>query len=235
MNDNYKNISCEHADGIVSYLYGEMPASDRNVFETHLAQCGSCTDEFAGISLARYSVYEWNKLEFAEMATPRIVIPYDIDVAFSWFDKLRAALSFGHGLPTAGAAIAAVAIAFGLVMFGSNFYRGERNMLAETNLNNTQTNTRVAISDTPEKPPLGPPASVPVKSMDRNPSAKQAVPVKISDGLHISRPVNFDSAKDKKIAPQKQTRAVPRLNEFAEDEDKTLRLADVFDDIETSE
>jgi hypothetical protein len=238
MNDNDKKI-CEHTDGIVSYLYGEMPESDRNVFETHLAQCDACTDEFAGVSMARYSVYEWNKLEFAKLETPQIVIPYESATpGFSWFDKVREAMSFAHGWPVAGAGLAAVAIVFGLVMFGPDANKDNRD-LAGANLNNTQSNARPIVTETPEnttapKPDGTDPISVPAKSggpsIERETSGRNPVPVKISDDSRDRKPV-----KGVRIAPRKQTRPVPSLSEFAEDEDKTLRLAEMLEDTETSE
>ena len=75
MND-LKNPGCKfHAD-IVPYMYGEMSAAESSAFETHLIDCGVCTDEFAAVSNARYEVYDWKKTEFEPLATPVFTIPY---------------------------------------------------------------------------------------------------------------------------------------------------------------
>ncbi len=63
-------------DDIVSYIYDEIGEADRTKFETHLRGCHECTNEFAGISNARFSVYEWRREEFTDLPTPEIVIPY---------------------------------------------------------------------------------------------------------------------------------------------------------------
>src|SRR4051794_13141264 len=67
---------CGFADEMLSYMYDELASAERERFEEHLPDCVACTDEFAVIAHARFSVYEWQKLEFADMPTPHIVIPY---------------------------------------------------------------------------------------------------------------------------------------------------------------
>src|SRR5881275_1304390 len=72
---NGKN-ECPLNHEIVSYIYGELGGGIELEFETNLADCIACTDEFAAVSNARFSVYEWQKEEFAHLPTPAIVIPY---------------------------------------------------------------------------------------------------------------------------------------------------------------
>lgn len=247
MNDNVNKISCEYADGIVSYLYREMPDSERNVFETHLTQCYSCTDEFAGISVARYSVYEWKKLEFATIATPRIVIPYETansEARASWFDKLREAVSFAHGRQIAGVGLAAIAVISGVVMFGSEFRNGSDEIAGTANANQAEPVSRVIPPETSSV------SSEPVKTAERKPSAPvfagvpaaerngSGKPVKISSGSTRNRdakPSNATVGGDKTNGGRSLSRPMPSLNDFAEEDDKSLRLAEVFEDIETSE
>ncbi len=106
---------------MLAYLYAEMPGAERELFETHLAECGSCIDEFAELSNARYAVYEWQKLEFAPMETPEIVIPFAkksiANGTFSFADKIKAAFGFSNGWAASGAgfAVIAIALAFGFV------------------------------------------------------------------------------------------------------------------------
>ena len=226
MNDH--NIVCEYADGIISYLYGEMLESERNLFEEHLAACDECTDEFAEVAVARYSVYEWNKLEFVNLETPRIVIPYEVN-AVLWVDRLRAVFSFGYGLPAASAGLAVAAIVIGFLFFGSRVSDDNR-YLAVANSSNDQSNIRaVPASDNTAAPRPSDPSEARV-SAGTDDSVRRPVPIKITETLPRKLPV-----RNKTTAPAKQPRSVPRLNEFTEDEDKTLRLAEMLDDIETSE
>ena len=76
MLNNENEKSCGFADEIVTYIYGEISETERSKFEMHLVDCMSCTDEFAGISNARFAIFEWQKEEFAHLSTPEIVIPY---------------------------------------------------------------------------------------------------------------------------------------------------------------
>ena len=72
---NDKN-ACEFSSEIVEYIYGELAPANRERFETHLADCTACIDEFAAVSNSRYSVYEWRKIEFEPLETPVFEIPF---------------------------------------------------------------------------------------------------------------------------------------------------------------
>ena len=104
MANEFEN-KCGFLSDTVSYLYGEMPESERSTFEDHLAGCEACTDEFAGISFSRFSVLEWQRGEFANLPTPEIVIPYETSRSTSWLEA-------AHGLFTVPAFGAAAARCF---------------------------------------------------------------------------------------------------------------------------
>src|SRR5882724_6942846 len=121
LNGNNHN-SCEFFAEIVSYLYNETGREQRSKFEEHLVDCGACTDEFAAISNARFSVFEWQREEFANMPTPEIVIPYTVrKVAddrvgtIGFLSALGKMLSFGSRASLA-LAFAAILICIGLVV-----------------------------------------------------------------------------------------------------------------------
>ena len=113
---------CGFGDEIVSYIYDEMDAAGRRKFESHLASCTLCTDEFAGISDARLSIFEWNREDFAEMPTPEIVIPYAPKpetasaVGGGWFVSLVEMFAFLKSPVTAFAGFAVVARLAGFVL-----------------------------------------------------------------------------------------------------------------------
>jgi len=77
MSNNGNKQSCTHFAEIVSYIYDELTVDQRVGFESHLSDCEICRDEFAGISNARFAVYEWQREEFAPLASPTILIPYE--------------------------------------------------------------------------------------------------------------------------------------------------------------
>ncbi len=85
---------CDRRDELVSYLYAEMPEDQRTRLEAHLLDCTACTDEFAGLSEARFSVFEWQKEEFAPLATPEFTIPYE-KAAVAAVPEKSAAAGFG--------------------------------------------------------------------------------------------------------------------------------------------
>lgn len=51
--------SCDHAENLVTYLYGEASASEARSFEQHLERCPACREEFAAFSRVRRSIGEW--------------------------------------------------------------------------------------------------------------------------------------------------------------------------------
>src|SRR5437773_5599682 len=103
LNNNNHDQSCEFFTEIVSYLYNETGDAERRKFESHLSHCGVCTDEFAAISNARFSIFEWQREEFAKLPTPEFHISYAAvkpaamaDVEYKgFFSGLRKAFSLG--------------------------------------------------------------------------------------------------------------------------------------------
>jgi hypothetical protein len=231
-----KQKICEFDESIVSYMYDEMPAVERDWFETHLLDCTACTDEFAAIANARYGVYEWNKEEFAHIQTPRFVIPYDEPIAdVPFFAKVRKAFQFGFGWLPTGSALAAVAIVLGIGYFAFTGSEGGQQIAG---LNNNET--RTAVTQTPTIPSV----SVEKPSADiRNahvadesgPKTAEAVmvPAKVA---HVVTKRNLITPQQAKFAGTNARRSnAPRLNDVSDDEDQTLRLSELLDVVDSSE
>ncbi len=51
--------TCEHAEDLVSVLYGEATEREQREFELHLKQCGNCRAEVAAFAQVRESIGEW--------------------------------------------------------------------------------------------------------------------------------------------------------------------------------
>ncbi len=231
--------ACVHGEEIVSYLYDEMPAAGRKEFETHLLECSSCTHEFAGLSLARLEVYEWNGREFAKLPTPPIVIPYEETVSVTWYESW-----FGPIFTTpkwaAGGVLAAAAIVFGFVLFPSG--------AIQTNVLISETKTTKNPAEV-EYEAVAPVAAegdqvAEVKSakllnksnddfLEVIPAETLASPVKrrkVDTRVVTARTV----VKTKEIQPSAPLNA-PRLTNFEDEDDNTLRLADLVADINTDQ
>lgn len=66
---------CDYADRteqLVGYLYGELGAGERESFDAHLAACGACRTEVAGLETTRARMAEWVPPEVAPSGAPDI-------------------------------------------------------------------------------------------------------------------------------------------------------------------
>lgn len=219
---------CKFSADIVPYMYGELPAFDISAFESHLIDCSDCTDEFASISSARYEVYDWKKLEFEPLATPRFVIPYEEVVKVSWVEKLRAAFSPGWALPTTALAALAITAVFAAVFV----YRGD-NEIARDSRN------AAVLEPAPVNSPINETIQTTESRVDET-AVQNPSPVRVVSPTHaesrrptrtiLPRPRSLDARPT-----QAKTQPALRLNEFTEDEDTSLRLAELLEDVETSD
>ncbi|HMS10229.1 MAG TPA: zf-HC2 domain-containing protein, partial [Pyrinomonadaceae bacterium] len=113
---------CERSAEILPYLYKEVSDAERDGFDAHLAECSGCRDEFAAISFSRYSVYEWQREEFAPLATPDLAAAFAPDAADSepvgWLDGIREWFALPQRIAFAGGV---AAIAGGVIVGGVYF------------------------------------------------------------------------------------------------------------------
>ena len=233
-----KEVNCKYSNEMVPYMYGELATSAATEFESHLLECQACTDEFAALSAARYEVYDWKKVEFDPLPTPAIEIPAGEVVSVTWIEKLRAAFS-GWAMPAA--AFGGVAIIVTLVaVFAISRYETSSPSVArnETNIpanDNTNTN-RSAAAPLVRKPEASVKPDVAESERITDPNSK---PVVVNDSTP-RRAVRTQPAVARPVPAgprptRAETQSVPRLNEFSEEEDSSLRLAELFEDIDTRE
>ncbi len=230
--------SCGLDDVIVSYIYDEITTSERHKFETHLVDCSSCTEEFTAISGARFSIFEWQKVDFSELATPEIVIPrIEGRRAKTERSGLLAGLRSmfgGYGIPISAAAAVLVFLGLGLAVFTSMGEVGEyaeitvvenmpevpQNVAAGKPL---ATETVIRQGDTVVSDTLSVKKTVPVSGQNK--------PAKKLTGAGRSKPASQLTAEVKhRTKPRPQTTKAPMLSNFDEADDKSLRLTDLFDD-----
>lgn len=250
-NDIDNTFSCSHSEDFVAYLYDEMPAAEKDEFEKHLLDCGSCTEEFAGLSLARLGVYEYHRDEFASLVTPRIEIPFERPletvsaVRPSLADVLRGLFAATPKFATSGGAFALVALslAVGLVLLN---FRGGSNDLARSNSANSQSENinRAMASPSVGREVAVTPADPLVPDDDK--VSETVLPRSANDRKvgKVSKPAGrtpkiLDRKSDARMAetiqkiPDPFQPSAPRLNNFEDEDDTTLRLADLFADVDT--
>ncbi len=220
---NKKSLICSDDDAFVAYLYGEMPTPEREAFEDHLIVCVPCTDEFAAAADSRYSVFEWKKLDFDPLETPVFEIPYaEAKPSYSWVDSLKGIFATGPRLATAGAFGLVLAI-LGFAFYGGSF-SGEE--IAEV--------PPIPETRSIERPATAPANADPVIGSDdsNTPEIEPAlVVVKDKEPQKARRSVKTIAPKSTVAQRTAERVRVPRLNDFDEFSDESLRLADLVSDI----
>jgi len=224
---------CKFSADIVPYMYGELPAAESSVFESHLVDCCECTDEFAVISNARYEVYEWKKLEFDPLSTPRFVIPYaaNEEAAATWTERLRAAFSKSWAVPSLAFAMLAVVSMVTAVFLYSDDGVNE----VAGNSNRESLSVTPEVTDAPKSPDtFAARNEVEVEDRRVEPDARP-VAAASRTRTESKRPIRNTRLAQRRQVEVKSTSAqnqkAPRLNDFEEDEDTSVRLAQLVEDI----
>lgn len=220
--------ACSPPEELAAFLYGEMDAASRASIEQHLTACDACTSEFADLSFARLDVYEWHRDEFVEMPTPPIVIPYAEAVTrSSWLEAFRGLFTWSGQWVTAGAAFAAVAVMS--VIFWQ--YSSRPVEVADRTqgfpIPPVKERPAVPTPGTVEHRPQSPQPDVPPQKVSTTLVKKQPVqPVKPAAAPSPRRSPANRSVQAKQPAP-------PRLNDFEDEDDTTLRLGDLLAEVDT--
>ncbi len=228
---NNANKECGFEHEIVSYMYDDLGTVERTQFETHLVDCGACTDEFAAVSLSRFSVFEWQKEEFAHLTTPEIVIPYEARKAVAekvgWFAGFSEIFAFARSPLAVGAAFAVV---LGIGFIGFNLIGTGGNEIASNN-----AVPPVVIEQKIESPKV---VDMPVAIVDEDPSASNDVRPVTAASREIRPKVARQSSPSRRVVEirsvpnlMRQARRAPVLGDLADDDEDSLRLSDMLDGI----
>ena len=235
--DDVKITQCKFSEAIVPYMYGELAAAECASFESHLLECGDCTDEFASISNARYEVYDWKKLEFDPLPTPPVRIPYADVSGVSWIERARSVFAGRWAFPAAGFAAVAIVSIFSVVFFTTG-ETGTDIALESGNTNSVETVMPSPMASERPAPVVSSPLvareDLPDRKSERR-DLKVATP-SVSERKAVrreARSVQPKSVEARQATTRDDQRAVPRLNDFSDDEDTSLRLAELFEDVET--
>jgi len=236
---------CEEKFGpeLLSYMYGELDGRRSADFESHLQLCDACTAELANVADARLGVIEWRREDFEPLATPVIVLPAIEQVAAVQKGGIAAVIESIKNLPawaSAGMALAPAAVLFGVFYFGYFNVPTTRNDVATTATAPAAAEKVLepvaTVNNVSEKTV----AAVETNTHDHNAVAAKAQPVavrrnatpeRIAAKHFVSQPLRTETA----TAVKTTKKSAPRLSSFDEEDDKSLRLADLFAQIGTSE
>ena len=216
-------------ENMVAYIYSEMDETEAPAFERHLAECSACADEFAAVSDARLSIFEWKRDAFDTLAVPHFEIPHEKVAAarVGWFDAIVANIRVLAG---AAAACTVLAVAAGL---GFYFLQPADSNLSAAIAPVAVPEKKVEVAqETTPLPVESKPATVPGKKAPAV-TKRQFAPVPV-----IARtpkaPIN-NSMVARVTPTPKQTNqksvnqdSLPTLNNFEDISDDSLRLADLL-------
>ena len=247
MKDASNNYSNDHGFEFVSYLYGELSEVDRSAFETHLANCDECAIELSNYSDARLGVIEWRREDFDHLESPAIIVPWANEIQVSGANQTAGAMSrFFNAIAAfplfakAGVGIALAAMAVSIFYFAVT--------------PGTTTPGLAAVNKSEEAP------VEPQKAEDQNTGPGLSDVASSESKAEIGKPINSSVrhehlnrtlVADRTTAPRVRrselaenetnktntaaAKKAPRLTTAEEEDDKTLRLADLFAEIGSSE
>jgi hypothetical protein len=250
MNGTNYNSPCSFADEVVEYIYDEMSGETKAKFETHVANCNSCADELTGFGIVRSQVSDWKLMEFSPMTTPIVQLPIvqtveNTQVKRRWFESLRDLVMLSPAWMTQTAAFAGLMICFGLAFYAFNFQKPIAvddvmpvDVIAKATPNALPT-PPVKVSPTPKdetvestsknatNQPTKPTVAV-VKTMSPTTAKKVVVQTVQTD----VKPIVTKNKPNRPAKTNNQTKQSDvNLLSNEEDEDDSLRLSDLFDEV----
>jgi len=255
MNSNNHNSSCNFSELLVSYLYDEIGEQEKSRFESHASNCRVCADEISAFGGVRSSVIDWREKEFAMLPTPVIELPFEPEktgfkakatvASRSWLGGWREMFSLSPAWAGAATACAALAICAGLfyVAFSS---QQNGTSVAEANKNISTSGVPVPTVDDKSTTDAGTgsqqtdetPKPEFVGDKKQNPPKPTFVAEKTVAGDKTSvKPLKTNVAPKpvvKEKTPTNNKKASRQSDlEFTtrEEEDKSLRLTDLFDEV----
>lgn len=252
-NNNNHNSSCMFQDVIVSYLYGETSAKGKFEFEAHLKDCLMCADELAGFGFVRSSLTEWRNDEVFALEMPRLENPaintsasIVSTVSGSWLERLREVFAWFPALKPASIAFAVLIVFAVLAIFFFN--SSNNNEIASNKDKNPAKDSTESVNKVKQEV-----SQIPRENPERgNVSEKRSETTGTVASKDSPGKTSTDTPKQKNIAPKTNEavaenvknnkeekksnvpkREVPKLAPYDEEEDNSLRLADLFEEIDT--
>ncbi len=230
-------------DEMVAYVFHELDSAGTKKFEKHLAACKSCSDEVAGFMSTRRSVAEWRNESFEKLSPLAVEIPFALSTTsrknedaepMGWIGNLisqvraSAALQFGGSL--VAASVVLLVGYFGFVSLASTTGRpavaenSVRPVSEIASLRKVDENTSALSAKL--KAPAGQPAESPNSLGSPGPrSVRNAV------ASSPRRELNGQVARVVIKKNGKGAQKRPTLTADTDDDDTSLRLSELFDQI----
>ena len=252
LNNNHKNLTCAFSESLISYLYDEIGGAEKAEFEAHLVNCAACSDELSELGFARTAVYEWRVEEFDSLATPFFETPVSViktpetnAVSPTWISGWQNLFSFKPMFALATAAIFVALFGIGLKVFNlRNGIESNQDLAKAVNPNASPTidksiEKKDEIAQDVNKSMVS--EILPSKVSVKKPVASKITPIKTASNSPISNSVNIVPTKvlqraenvNNKPPVVKKSAKIPTLIDAPEEEDKSVRLADLFEEIGT--
>ncbi|MEP6850077.1 MAG: hypothetical protein ABI999_14555 [Acidobacteriota bacterium] len=246
--DNNNNHSgCFSVDELMAYLYREVGETELGLMDRHLAGCGTCTDDFAAISESRFSIYEWRQTDFSDLATPIFAGPWN-DAPVRDLREMSSAggRSVGERLrnlipsfPTWAFAVTAAVIAVAVVWIGAAYLRPSSDKSVAIRQNQADEPVQAVspqFKETePEKDlamekrsPSGIDLGKAAPALQPRKPAGSALAANRTPGAHRRNIMDLNGRRQEVAS---SFRKVPNLSGIEEDEDRTVRLADLFAEV----
>ena len=233
-----------HGFEFLSYIYGELDETARNIFEEHLVGCDDCTFELAAYSDARLGVIEWRREDFDHLESPAIVIPWvsEKDSAESVYEPVGALSRFIEAVSSfplfakAGMGLTAAALAIGVFYFVINSPSEKTKEVAANK--SAETKPFVAPNDRPSEDNTGAVAINKEESSPKEIRNIAARPERVRRSV-VAVKENYRQQPVRRSETASANKAViksaPTLSSVQEEKDSSLRLADLFAEIGSSD
>ncbi len=253
LNNNHKNSVCGFSEALVSYLYDESNDAEKAVFKKHLDKCSVCSDEIASFSGVHFSINNWKLKEFSGLESPIIEIPYEkpeksmivSGTQSSWLSVLRNLFNLSPAWSLATASAVVLALCIGIVFYAMN--SRQPNDIAASNKNqskpvvsptveNKSPQANVNSNEMPDKQPkpvVEPKSPQPEVTISKGTNQTNSKAVKISNNQRTNQKSENVYKNNEVKTPNKNTTKDPKIVDDEEEEDNTLRLAELFDEIDT--
>lgn len=263
LNNNRQNSDCAFAEPLISYFYGEIGVAEKAEYEAHLKNCAACESELAAFGFARTAIQEWKIKEFDVLPTPAFEIPLNTaqtlstaDNSVSWIENFKRFFSFRPALAMSALAIL---IAFaGVALFFVGFKeitqiagKTDKNNPAVTEVSPTVSKAieqpkriddkiKIGIEEKFAAPSVVQTRNLPVPVSDKKISAPLQPALKVpadklkNNSLHGSPLPDIKAVNNPNVkSPPNRKSKLPSLTEAEDVEDNSVRLADLFDEIDT--
>lgn len=247
VNNYQNNFSCSFAESVVDYLYGELSAGEMKRLDEHVKECSECSIAYAEIADARQAVVNWKEEEFTPLSIPAIRYLPDKNIETAGvaerFRRIIRALVISPRMAAVGISFAVLFVVAGGILFVARIDSVDEiaavNKATSTNSLNKEkaSPSGHAVSGEPENSYISPPSGNSDNSKSPeigNDLAKKPVTRDLKRParklLRVKTPIRSEKAV---TTSNRAERELPRLNDFEDYKDNTLRLADILDEIDS--